>query len=65
MEVSFSSSSTSSKGSSSESTANSVNCVTVSDTDVSLPPRMKADQDQLYYLKSVVKKIVLQDIKCF
>ena len=29
-------------GSSSESAAGSINCVTISDTDVSLPPRMKA-----------------------
>ena len=39
MEVSFSNtdSSASSKASSSESTASNVNCVTVSDTDVSVP----------------------------
>ena len=55
MEVYFSSSSASpkasSKASSSESTASSENCVTVSDTDVSVPPRKKTkliDQDQLY-----------------
>ena len=45
MEVYFSSSSASpkasSKASSSESTASSENCVTVSDTDVSVPPRKK------------------------
>ena len=37
MEVSFSSSSASSKASCSQSTASSVNCVTVSDTGVSAP----------------------------
>ena len=41
MEVSFSSSLASRKASSSESTASSVNCVTVSDTDVSVPVRKK------------------------
>ena len=41
MEVSFSSDLASSKASSSESTASSVNCVTVSDTDVSVPARKK------------------------
>ena len=41
MEVSFSSSSASSKASSSESTASSINCVIVSDTDVSVPARKK------------------------
>ena len=41
MEVSFSSSSASRKASSSESAASSVNCVTVSDTDVSVPARKK------------------------
>ena len=41
MEVSFSSNSAPSKASSSESTASSVNCVTVSDTDVSVPARKK------------------------
>ena len=40
MEVSFSSS-PSSKASSSESTASGVKCVTVSDTDVSVPARKK------------------------
>ena len=61
MEVSFSSSSASpkasSKASSSESTASSENCVTVSDTDVSVPPRKKTkliDQDQLYWPGPVV-----------
>ena len=39
MEVFFSSSSASSKASSSESIASNVNCVTVSDTDVSVPAR--------------------------
>ena len=43
MEVFFSSSSASSKFSSSESTASSVNCVTVSDTDVSVPARKKTE----------------------
>ena len=43
MEVSFSSSSASSKASSSESTGSSVNCVTVSDTDVSVPARKKTE----------------------
>ena len=37
----FGSSSGSSKDSSSESTASSVNCVTVSDTDVSVPPKRR------------------------
>ena len=41
MEVSFSRYLASSKASSSESTASSVNCVTVSDTDVSVPARRK------------------------
>ena len=41
MEVSFRSNSASSKASSSESTASIVNCVTVSDTDVSVPARRK------------------------
>ena len=41
MEVSFSNSSASRKACSSESTASSVNCVTVSDTDVSVPARKK------------------------
>ena len=41
MEVSFSSSSASSKASSSESTASRLNCVTVSDTDISVPTRKK------------------------
>ena len=41
MEVSFSSNSASSKASSSESTGSSVNCVTVSDTDASVPARKK------------------------
>ena len=43
MEVFFSSTcnSASSKASSSESTASSVNCVVVSDTDVSVPARKK------------------------
>ena len=41
MEVSFSSSSASRKGSSNESTASSVNYVTSSDTDVSVPARKK------------------------
>ena len=45
MEVSCSStcSLASSKSSSSESTTTSVNCVTVSDTDVSVPARKKTD----------------------
>ena len=41
MEVSSSSSSASRKACSSESTASSVNCVIVSDTDVSVPARKK------------------------
>ena len=41
MEASFSSNSASSKASSSESITCSVNCVTVSDTDVSVPARKK------------------------
>ena len=41
MEVSFSISSASRKASSSESISNSVNCVTVSHTDVSVPARKK------------------------
>ena len=54
MEMSFSSSSAFSKASSSESTASCVNCVTVSDTDVSVPARKKtklstkSTKDQLY-----------------
>ena len=40
MEVFFSSSSASRKACSSESTASSVNCVTVSDTDVSVPVKL-------------------------
>ena len=42
MEAFFTSSSVSSKASSSESIASSVNCITVSDTDVSVPARKKA-----------------------
>ena len=41
IEVFFSSSSASRKAYSSESTVSSVNCVTVSDTDVSVPARKK------------------------
>ena len=41
MEVFFSSKSASSKASSNASTYSSINCVTVSDTDVSVPTRKK------------------------
>ena len=43
MEVSFSSSSASRKASSNESISSSVNCVTVSDTDVSVPARKNTE----------------------